>query len=94
MLSVNENECDRDSDRIKNVFDYKKKQREHLNGKPAYGYISVKKKLVKDPETRHIVEDTFNHYFGCYSKNATIKYILGKYANEQNPPTRYQVKRF
>ena len=93
MLSVNENECDRDSDRIKNVFEYKKKQREHLNGKPAYGYISVNKKLVKDPETKYIVEDTIEHYFSCYSKKATVKYILSKYANEQNPPTMYQINR-
>ena len=65
MLSVNENECDRDSERIKSVFAYKKKNRELLSGAPAYGYITVDKKLQKDPDTRHIVEDVINYYFTC-----------------------------
>lgn len=94
MLSVNENECDRDSDRIKSVFEYKKSRKEHLNGRPGYGYIADEnKKLIKDPATQHIVEDTFKHYFSTYSKNATIEYILDKYSGDPNAPTMYQVNR-
>lgn len=92
MLSVNENECDRDSERIRSVFEYKKRQRQHLNGKPAYGYTTDDKKhLIKDPATRHIVEDIFDHYFSSWSKKETVTYILNKYADQA--PTMYQVNR-
>ncbi len=94
MLSVNENECDRTSDRINSVFAYKKTKREHLNGKPAYGYTTDQnKKLIKDPKTEHIVEDIFDHYFTTYSKKATVNYITAKYANSPIRPTMYQVNR-
>lgn len=91
MLSVNENECDRDSDRIRSVFEYKKMNREHLNGKPAYGYISKNKKLIKDPNTRHIVEDIYDRYFTTFSKKEVIRYITAKYG--ENSPTMYQINR-
>ncbi len=92
MLSVNENECDRDSERIRNVFEYKKRMRQHVNGKPAYGYTTdAEKHLIKDPDTRHIVEDVFSHYFSCWSKKDTVSYILNKYGNQA--PTMYQVNR-
>lgn len=94
MLSVNENECDRTSDRIHSVFDYKKSRKEHLNGKPAYGYISDEnKQLIKDPATEHIVNDIFEYYFSTYSKKATVHYILEKYADSPECPTMYQVNR-
>ena len=94
MLSVNENECDRTSDRILSVFDYKKSKKEHLNGKPAYGYASdANKRLIKDPDTEHIVNDIFNQYFSTYSKKATVHYILSKYAGSPVCPTMYQVNR-
>lgn len=94
MLSVNENECDRTSDRINSVFQYKKGRKEHLNGKPAYGYAADKdKKLVKDPATEHIVNEIFAQYFTTYSKKATVQYILSKYAGSPVCPTMYQVNR-
>ena len=94
MLSVNENECDRTSDRINSVFAYKKSRKEHLNGKPAYGYTKdAEKRLIKDPNTEHIVNDTFDYYFTTYSKKATVHYILSKYADSPVCPTMYQVNR-
>lgn len=94
MLSVNENECDRTSDRISSVFQYKKGRKEHLNGRPAYGYAADKdKKLVKDPATEHIVNEIFAQYFTTYSKKATVQYILSKYAGSPVCPTMYQVNR-
>lgn len=94
MLSVNENECDRTSDRIASVFAYKKSKKEHLNGKPAYGYISnAEKKLVKDPATAPIVEEIISHYFTTYSKKETVSHILSKYAGSPVCPTMYQVNR-
>ncbi len=94
MLSVNENECDRTSDRINSVFAYKKSRREHINGRPAYGYITDEnKKLVKDPATEHIVNEIFDYYFTTYSKKATVQHILSKYAGLPVCPTMYQVNR-
>ena len=86
MLSVNENECDRDSERIREVFNYKRRNREVLSGAHAsFGYKTVDKKFVKDEKTRHIVEDFFSHFFTTYSKRATINYILEKY--KEDSPT-------
>lgn len=94
MLSVNENECDRTSDRINTVFAYKKGRKEHLNGKPAYGYTTDSEKhLIKDPATEHIVNDIFEYYFTTYSKKATVHHILSKYADSPVCPTMYQVNR-
>lgn len=94
MLSVNENECDRTSDRIKSVFAYKKHNREHINGRPGYGYTTdADKQFIKDPDTEHIVEDIFARYFTTYSKKDTVTYILNKYAEDPHCPTMYQVNR-
>lgn len=91
MLSVNQAECDRTSERIKAVFKYKKQNRDHINGKPAYGYKSVNGKLVKDEETRAIVEDIIAYYFQTYSKRKTRIYITDKYRDKA--PTVYQIER-
>ena len=94
MLSVNENECDRTSDRISSVFAYKKSRKEHLNGKPAYGYTTdPEKRLIKDPVTAPIVEDIISYYFTTFSKKATVSHILAKYAASSVCPTMYQVNR-
>ncbi len=82
MLSVNENECDRDSDRIKEVFAYKRRNGEILSGAHAsYGYKVENKKFVKDETTRHIVDDFFEHFFTFYSKRKTVNYIMEKYGD-------------
>lgn len=65
MLSVAENEADRTSERIKFVFNSKVSKRETMltNRTAPYGYriekIDGARRLVKDPETQHIVEDFF-----------------------------------
>lgn len=92
MLSVNENECDRTSERIRSVFEYKKRLRQHVSGKPAYGYISDSEKhLIKDPDTCHIVEDIFARYFATFSKRGTVTYIVSRYGDQA--PTPYQINR-
>ena len=92
MLSVNENECDRDSERIRSVFDYKKGRHEYLSGRPAYGYIVDKNKhLVKDPNTRQIVEDVFACYFATYSKRETVRRIQDIY--QASAPSAGQILR-
>lgn len=92
MLSVNENECDRDSERIRAVFDYKKSRREYLSGRPAYGYQTDENKhLVKDPATRQIVEDVFACYFATYSKKETVRRIQDTY--KESAPSAGQILR-
>lgn len=93
MLAVNQNECDRDSERIKLVLDYKFRQGEHVTGAAPYGYMLQYKKQVKDPDTQPIVEDTLSHYFTCFSKRKTIEYITTKYAEHPRKPSVYQVNR-
>ena len=91
MLSVNENECDRDSDRIKEVFAYKRRNNEVLSGAHvSFGYKVENKKFVKDEATRHIVEDFFSYFFTTYSKRATVNYILGKYGDDSPPESTLQ----
>lgn len=82
MLSVNENECDRDSDRIREVFAYKRRNGEILSGAHvSFGYKVKDKMFVKDETVSHIVEDFFNHFFTFYSKRKTVNYIMEKYGD-------------
>lgn len=94
MLAVAQNESDRTSERIKVVFDHKRRQKQHVTGAAPYGYILRDKKQVKDPLTREIVEDAFDYYFTTFSKRKTINYILDKYRDHEKPPTSYQINRF
>lgn len=90
MLSVNQAECDRTSERIKAVFDYKRSIGEVTSGMCApYGYTVEKGKLVKDPKTQFIVEDAFSYYFSCYSKRKVLSFIQDKYG--EDAPTVYKL---
>lgn len=93
MLAVNQSECDRTSERIKVVLEHKVRNGEHVTGAAPYGYISVNKKLEKDPETEQIVNDIFNSYFSNFSKRKTVFYIEDKYADHPKKPTKYQINR-
>lgn len=93
MLSVNQAECDRTSERIKAVLDYKRSIGEVTSGRCAcYGYKVVNNRLVKDENVSHIVDDAFRHYFTCYSIRSTIKYLNDKYGDAA--PSYNQVDRF
>ncbi len=83
MLSVNQAECDRTSERIKAVLDYKRSIGEVTSGMCAcYGYKVVNNRLVKDEAVSHIVEDAFQHYLSCYSIRSTIQYMRQKYGED------------
>lgn len=90
MLAVAQNESDRTSERIKVVFEHKKRNQEHLSGPIPFGYKIVDKRLIKDESTRAITEDIFRQYFSCFSKRKTIEYTQGHY---KNSPTAYQINR-
>lgn len=90
MLSVNQAECDRTSERIKAVFDYKRAKGMCVTGKCApYGYIIENGYIKKDPATRSIVEDAIQYYFSCFSIRHTTRYIADKYG--ENGPSYYKV---
>ncbi len=91
MLAVAQNESDRTSERIKVVFEHKKRNQEHLNGPIPFGYTVVNKKLQKDKATEDITKDIFQQYFSCLSKRKTIMYILEHYGDRA--PTQYQINR-
>lgn len=91
MLAVAQNESDRTSERIKVVFEHKKRNQEHLNGPIPFGYKNINKHLQKDNETSHIVDDIFRYYFACYSKRSTIFYTMNTYGDKS--PTKYQIDR-
>ncbi len=79
MLSVSQAEADRDSEKIRSVMDFKRKNKEYTGGNVPIGYRIEGKKIVKDAKTRHIIEDMFDHYFQTFSKSETADYILNKY---------------
>lgn len=80
MLSVNQAECDRTSERIKAVLDYKRSIGEVTSGMCAcYGYKVVNNRLAKDETVEHIVNDAYQHYFTCYSIRSTLRYLQDKY---------------
>lgn len=86
MLAVAQNESDRTSERIKVVFEHKRRKGEHINGRPPYGYMVVDKKLKKNPEQREIVEAFFDQYFGTMSKRKAIEYIQDTYGDRAPSP--------
>lgn len=82
MLSVNQAECDRTSERIKAVLDYKRSIGEVTSGKCAcYGYKVVNNRLVKDESVSDIIEDAYDHYRSCYSIRNTVQYLEQKYGD-------------
>lgn len=93
MLSVNQAECDRTSERIKAVFDYKRSKGMCVTGMCApYGYLIEDGYLKKDMSVSHIVDDAIDHYFSCFSIRNTVRYIEEKYGPDA--PSYYKVDKF
>lgn len=82
MLSVAQQERDRTSERIKDVFDYKVKQCEPISGAVPLGFkiatLDGKKKIIHD-DNEEMVKDIINYYMINQNKNATLRYIEEKY---------------
>ncbi len=87
MLSINQNETDTTSERIKFVNESSVRQ-----GKAIFGYSSLPfgytvqivdgvKRITKDPEKEPLVEEIFTYYLRHQSKTGTVKYINNKYGN-------------
>lgn len=82
MLSVNENECDRDSDRIKETQRYKISIGEITSPSLInYGYKVENKHLVIDEDKRSIVEDVYSMFLQNHSKHTTYIRCTEKYGD-------------
>lgn len=79
MLSVNQDECDRTSERIKAVFEHKKNNKEATTGAMPLGYKVVDKKIVKDEALAPLVNDVFDYFEAHNNKNGAVNYINDKY---------------
>lgn len=87
MLSINQNETDTTSERIKFVNESSVRQGKAIFGDAAlpFGYkidvVDGIKRLVKDPDREALVNEIFEHYFTYHSKTGTVKYINRKYGD-------------
>lgn len=79
MLSVNQDECDRTSERIKAVFAHKLDKKEAVSGSLPMGYKLEDKKIVKDLNYSDLVNDVFDYFELHNNKCATVNYINDKY---------------
>lgn len=92
MLSVNESEADRDSERIKFVFQGKRLRKEWcFTGGPThwpYGYMPQEidgvKRCVKNPETAPIVQDFWDYIVKYNSVRKAGMYCCEKYGITRN----------
>lgn len=92
MLSVAENESDRTSERIKFVFDGKRRRKEWcFTGGPGqwpYGYmpqiVDGVKRCVKNPETAPIVQDFWDYVVKYNSVRKAGMYCCEKYGITRN----------
>lgn len=92
MLSVNESEADRDSERIKFVFQGKRLRKEWcFTGGPGqwpYGYMPQEidgvKRCVKNPETEPIVQDFWDYVVKYNSVRKAGMYCCEKYGITRN----------
>lgn len=92
MLSVNESEADRDSERIKFVFEGKRQRKEWCftggQGQWPYGYmpqeIDGAKRCVKDPDKEPIVQDFWDYVVKYNSVRKAGMYVSEKYGITRN----------
>lgn len=89
MLSVNQDECDRTSERIKAVFQHKRENKEVCSGSVPYGYyIDENKHLAVNEDEAKIIQDMYNHYEMHNNITQTRKYISDKYGYVTYSATR------
>lgn len=83
-VSLAQRELAKGSERINTVFEYKVKKGQPITGNMPFGYTIEEdkhgnKKVVKDKEVQHIVEDMFSHFLKYHSIRKTMNYINAKY---------------
>ena len=82
-LTIAELEADQTGERIDMVNDFKVKTGQPLSGSVPFCFTIVKvgdrKRIVKNPETVHIMEDLLHHIWTYQSKRGVVRYINKKY---------------
>lgn len=78
-LSIAEQECDTDSDRIKDVFENKVKNGGVITGAQPWGFKIENKKVIIDPEKRAIFEDMIAYVEKSSSVRGTQRYMAEKH---------------
>ena len=75
---LNENHCAETSDKVREVFDLKRRSGEHIGSFAAYGYIkdpNDKNALVVDEEAAAVVREIFSMFLDGMSKNAIVHHL-------------------
>lgn len=79
-LSVAQDECDRDSDRIKDVFAYKLKNKSYISGNLPRGLkLDSEKHVIIDPEWNSYALDMFDRFESTCSMRNTQLFLQDKY---------------
>jgi DNA invertase Pin-like site-specific DNA recombinase len=78
-LSIAEQECDTDSDRIIDVFDNRVKNGFAITGAQPFGFTIKDKRVVIDEEKRAIMEDMLNYVELSSSVRGTLTYMKNTY---------------
>lgn len=85
VLSIGQNEVDTTSERIKFVNEASIRQGKLIFGDANMplgfkaGIINGKKAMIKDPDTKHMVEDFFQYYRKHQNKSAAVRYMQDTY---------------
>lgn len=75
---LNENHCAETSDKVREVFDMKRRNGEHIGSFAAYDYLkdpNDKNALVVDEEAAGVVRDIFQMFLDGMSKNAIVRHL-------------------
>lgn len=77
---INDNFCYQTSKKIRQVFDYKRRNGEFIGGFAAYGYMKDpkdKNALIVDEEAAEIVRNIYTRFLDGMSKNAIVHNLNG-----------------
>lgn len=74
-LTVAQDEADRDSDRVKDVFRSKLERKEVVSGMVPRGFVIVDKRLAIEPEGAEVVRRGFQRYIDTHSIGGTARYM-------------------
>lgn len=75
---LNENHCAETSDKVREVFDMKRRNGEHIGSFAAYGYKKNpkdKNALIVDKEAAAVVRDIFSMFLDGMSKNGIVRHL-------------------
>ena len=78
-LSIAEQECDTDSDRIKDVFENRVKNGYAISGAQPWCFKVENRRVVIDEEKRELMNDLLNHVEKTSSVRGALLYMLNTY---------------